>query len=90
MRRYSLAFLVGALVERGEVRAADELLDAAPVPVNLSLLLDSRGRLRAAQGRFAEAVEDFLASGKRLAARGIRHPGIPRVAVQRRSRPAPY
>jgi DNA-binding CsgD family transcriptional regulator len=76
MRRYSLAFLVGALVERGEVRAAGELLDAAPVPMNLSLLLDSRGRLRCAQGRFAEAVEDFLASGRRLMARGTHHPGL--------------
>ncbi|HTF50419.1 MAG TPA: AAA family ATPase [Pseudonocardia sp.] len=76
MRRYSLAFLIGALVERGEVRAAAERLDAAVVPMNLSLLLDSRGRLRTAQGRFADAVEDFLASGKRLAARGTRHPGM--------------
>jgi tetratricopeptide (TPR) repeat protein len=76
MRRYSLAFLVGALVELGEVRAAGELLDPAPVPMNLSLLLDSRGRLRCAQGRFAEAVEDFLASGRRLMARGTHHPGL--------------
>jgi DNA-binding CsgD family transcriptional regulator len=75
-RRYSLAFLVGALVERGEVDAAAERLDAADVPVNLTLLLDSRGRLRAAQGRFAEALGDFLESGSRLAARGTRHPGM--------------
>ncbi|HZD67402.1 MAG TPA: hypothetical protein VFA45_00330 [Actinomycetes bacterium] len=39
-------------------------------------MLDSRGRLRCAQGRFAEAVEDFLACGKRLTARGTRHPGM--------------
>jgi DNA-binding CsgD family transcriptional regulator len=38
--------------------------------------LDSRGRLRCAQGRFAEAVEDFMACGKRLTARGTRHPGM--------------
>jgi DNA-binding CsgD family transcriptional regulator len=44
--------------------------------VNLSLLLDSRGRLRFAQGRFAEAAEDFLACGERLTARGTRHPGM--------------
>ncbi len=75
-RRYSLAFLVGALVERGQVGPAAELLDAATEPVNLTLLLDSRGRLRVAQGRFAEAVDDFLDSGSRLAARGTRHPGI--------------
>jgi DNA-binding CsgD family transcriptional regulator len=75
-RRYSLAFLVGALVERGEVQEAADLLDGSTVPVNLSLLLDSRGRLRCAQGRFAEAVEDFLACGKRLTDRGTRHPGM--------------
>lgn len=75
-RRYSLAFLVGALVERGEVEAAARRLDDSGVTVNLTLLLDSRGRLRGAQGRFAEAVEDFLTCGKRLAARGICHPGI--------------
>jgi DNA-binding CsgD family transcriptional regulator len=76
LRRYSLAFLVGALVERGEAQAAADLLDQSTVPVNLSLLLDSRGRLRCAQGRFAEAAEDFLACGKRLIARGTRHPGM--------------
>jgi DNA-binding NarL/FixJ family response regulator len=32
--------------------------------------------LRCAQGRFAEAVEDFLASGRRLMARGTHHPGL--------------
>lgn len=87
-RRYSLAFLVGALVERGEVQAAADLLDESTVPVNLSLLLDSRGRLRCAQGRFAEAVEDFLASGRRLMARGTHHPGFLAWAVQRRPRSA--
>lgn len=76
LRRYSLAFLVGALVERGELQAAADLLGQSTAPVNLSLLLDSRGRLRCAQGRFAEAVEDFLACGKRLTARGTRHPGM--------------
>jgi DNA-binding CsgD family transcriptional regulator/predicted negative regulator of RcsB-dependent stress response len=75
-RRYSLAFLVGALVERGEVQTAADLLDQSTAPVNLSLLLDSRGRLRFAQGRFAEAAEDFLACGERLTARGTRHPGM--------------
>jgi DNA-binding CsgD family transcriptional regulator len=76
MRRYSLTFLIGALVERGEVEVADELLAEAAVPMNLSLLLHTRGRLRAAQGRFAEAVEDFLACGRRLVARGTQHPGL--------------
>jgi hypothetical protein len=75
-RRYTLAFMLGALVERGEVRAAASLLDQPGAAVNLSLLLDSRGRLRCAQGRFAEAVEDFLACGKQLIACGTSHPGM--------------
>lgn len=75
-RRYSLAFLVGALVERGQVDAAAACLDDASVRVDLTLLLDSRARLRAAQGRFDEAVADFLECGRRLAARGIRHAGM--------------
>jgi DNA-binding CsgD family transcriptional regulator len=75
-RRYSLAFLVGALVERGEVATAAERLDTAGVSMNLSLLLDSRARLRCGQGRFEDAVEDFLEAGRRLTARGTRHPGI--------------
>lgn len=76
LRRYSLAFLVGALVERGEVAAAAERLDGCSVPVNLSLLLDSRGRLRCAQGRFNDAIKDFLECGRRLEERGTHHPGM--------------
>ena len=75
-RCYSLAFLVGVLVERGEVAPAADLLDAAAVPVRLPLLLESRGRLRFVQGRFPEAVADFLATGERLTARGTHHAGI--------------
>jgi DNA-binding CsgD family transcriptional regulator len=75
-RRYGLAFLVGALVERGETATAAERLDTAAVPMNLSLLLDSRARLRCAQGRFDDAVADFLEAGRRLTVRGTHHPGI--------------
>ena len=75
-RRYSLAFLAGALIERGEVAEAAELLDGAEVQVNLAVLLDSRARLRVAQGRFAEAAQDFLDCGARLAGRGAHHPGV--------------
>ena len=74
-RRYSLAFLVGALVERGEVATAARKLDPA-VRVNLTLLLDSRARLRHEQGCFAEAAADFVECGRRLAARGTRHAGM--------------
>ena len=75
-RRYSLAFLVGALVERGETTAAARKLDASRVRVNLTLLLDSRARLRHEQGCYAEAVADFVECGRRLAARGTRHAGM--------------
>ncbi|HEX3262009.1 MAG TPA: AAA family ATPase [Pseudonocardia sp.] len=74
-RRYSLAFLVGALVERGEVAEAVRKFDPA-VKVNLTLLLDSRARLRHEQGCFAEAAADFVECGRRLAARGTRHAGM--------------
>ena len=74
-RRYSLAFLVGALVERGEVATAARKLDPA-VRVNLTLLLDSRARLRHEQGCFAEAAADFVECGRRLVARGTRHAGM--------------
>jgi DNA-binding CsgD family transcriptional regulator len=76
LRRYSLAFLIGALVERGETQTAAERLDDSTVPMNLALLLDSRARLRCAQGRFTDAVEDFLECGRRLATRGTHHPGM--------------
>jgi tetratricopeptide (TPR) repeat protein len=76
MRRHTLAILVGALVERGEARAAAERIDTAHVAMNLPLLLDSRGRLRSAQGRYADAVEDFRECGRKLAARGTHHPGV--------------
>jgi DNA-binding CsgD family transcriptional regulator len=75
-RCYSLAFLIGALVERGEIGPAAELLGAAAVPLQQPLLLDSRGRLHLAQGRYADAAADFLACGQRLAARGTHHTGI--------------
>jgi DNA-binding CsgD family transcriptional regulator len=45
------------------------------VPVNLSVLLEARGHLRAAQGRADEALADFLAAGAR-AGRLLDHPGL--------------
>lgn len=68
---YSLAFLTDALVERGELDRAAALWrehhvegDLPPVlPSNY--LLFSRGCLRLAQGRAAEAAADLLDSGER-------------------------
>lgn len=74
-RRYPRGVLAATLVERGQVSHAAKLLGDT-VPVDMSLMLDARGRLRHAQGRFAEAAEDFLAAGRRLVARGTHYAGM--------------
>lgn len=68
---YGTAFLSDALVERGELEVAAALwreraLDG-PLPLVLpsSYLLFSRGVLRLAQGRAAEALSDLRTSGER-------------------------
>ncbi|MHC1561161.1 helix-turn-helix transcriptional regulator [Actinomycetospora sp. C-140] len=75
-RRYTLSWLVGVLVERGAVDEAAATLDAAQGHTGFAYLLAARGRLRLAQGRAAEARDDFTACGERLRLRGIRHPGL--------------
>ncbi len=75
-RRYTLAFLVNALIERGELATAAQYLELSGIDKNLVYLLEARGRLHCAQGRIQEGLEDFLACGRRLDARGIRHPGV--------------
>jgi DNA-binding CsgD family transcriptional regulator len=80
-RPYALSFLLDPLVERGELEEADELLDSAgpsgdwPELWQFGLLVGSRGRLRLAQGRPREAVEDLLECGRRLAPWAPRNPG---------------
>ena len=67
----ALAVLVEALVERGEVEAADRVLaesglgdEIAPgLPSNP--LLEARGILRLAQGRTREGVDDLIEFGRR-------------------------
>ena len=75
-RRYSQAALVQVLVDRGDLVAADESLERSGVSMTLVYLLHARGRLRLAQGRPADALDDLRACGERLARRGIRHPGL--------------
>jgi DNA-binding CsgD family transcriptional regulator len=78
----SVAFLVEALIERGDLMAArgelaerglDGELDrgwaAAP-------LLLARGRLHAAAGDHAAAIEDLSATGSRAEAWGVRNPAM--------------
>jgi DNA-binding NarL/FixJ family response regulator len=74
-RRWTVAWLVRCLVERGELADADEVLHSSGVPANLSVLLEARGHLRAAQGRAEEALADFRAAGAR-AERQLDHPGL--------------
>jgi tetratricopeptide (TPR) repeat protein/DNA-binding CsgD family transcriptional regulator len=75
-RRYTQAWLVLTLVERGRLAEADESLERSEVMPTLAYLLDAHGRLRLAQGRAAEALDDFRACGRRLDQRGIGHPGL--------------
>jgi DNA-binding CsgD family transcriptional regulator len=63
--------LVNALVEQGELDAAEEVLapfdregESGSLPA--AVLRFARGRLRVGQGRIAEGLEDFLAVGARL------------------------
>jgi DNA-binding CsgD family transcriptional regulator/tetratricopeptide (TPR) repeat protein len=72
--------LVKTLVERGELDAAEEEL--APLDANAKSgsviaaeVRFARGRLRIAQGRFAEGLEDFLAVGTLLTRATITCPG---------------
>jgi DNA-binding CsgD family transcriptional regulator len=67
----ALAYLTDALVEQGQLSAAEKILSEArmlgEVPENMMFqpLLYSRGELRIAQGRLREGVEDMLEGGRR-------------------------
>jgi DNA-binding CsgD family transcriptional regulator len=72
--------LVKTLVERGELDAAEEALapldsDAESGSVIAAEVRFARGRLRIAQGRIAEGLEDFLAVGTLLTRATIICPG---------------
>ncbi len=79
---WALAILLDSMRERGEVEAAQELLAAAeaegdlPGHVTFVFLLESRGRLRCAQGRLREGVEDLLESGRRWEPFGLVNPNV--------------
>jgi DNA-binding CsgD family transcriptional regulator/tetratricopeptide (TPR) repeat protein len=80
-RPYALSFFIDALVERDALEEADELLGMVgpsaqwPQLWQFGLLIGSRGRLRLAEGRAAEAAEDLLACGERLSPWRPRNPG---------------
>jgi DNA-binding CsgD family transcriptional regulator len=71
-----VAHLVDVLIERDELELAEAELARIPSPLDshsITVLnyLMARGRLRAAQGRPAEALQDFLLVGKRCEPLGI-------------------
>jgi DNA-binding CsgD family transcriptional regulator len=80
---FAVRYLVESLVEQGELTGADALLAeygfdgplADLVPLNR--LLYSRGVLRLAQGRAADALDDMLTMGRRDAHAGVDNPALP-------------
>jgi DNA-binding CsgD family transcriptional regulator len=79
----ALAFLVEVLIERGELADASSLVDehaaalgAFSDTVLFAFFLHARGRLRQAQGRFHETIEDLHCCGRMLDAWGVRNPTI--------------
>jgi DNA-binding CsgD family transcriptional regulator len=79
---WALAVLIDAMRERGEVDAAQELLRDAdaegelPGHVTFQFLRESRGRLRCAQGRLRDGVEDLLSAGRLWEPLGLRNPNV--------------
>jgi DNA-binding CsgD family transcriptional regulator len=79
----ALAYLLDALVERGELEEAERVLtDANPAArrqgagLLSTVLLFSRGYLRVAQGRSREAADDLLACGALQERWGVRNPAV--------------
>jgi DNA-binding NarL/FixJ family response regulator len=74
------AFLVYALVERGELEEAEETLAALgediPDVVMFDPVLDARGRVRIAAGRLEDGVTDMLACGERQERWGAHNPSV--------------
>jgi DNA-binding CsgD family transcriptional regulator len=72
-----------ALVERGELDEAERALAESgcgpylPELVHFNPAFYTRGLLRMAQGRFADALADFVELGRRDEALSVRNPSIP-------------
>ncbi|HEY3726316.1 MAG TPA: AAA family ATPase [Solirubrobacteraceae bacterium] len=79
---WALSTLLDSMRERGEIEAAQALLQAAdaegelPGHVTFVFLLESRGRLRCAQGRLREGADDLLESGRRWEPFGLLNPNV--------------
>jgi DNA-binding CsgD family transcriptional regulator len=78
---FAVSGLIDALIERGELDEAERLLVesgiAGPLPelLHLTFVLDSRARLRLAQGRAREALDDLRECARLLEGWKIRSPG---------------
>ncbi|MGH2990963.1 MAG: helix-turn-helix transcriptional regulator [Solirubrobacterales bacterium] len=77
---YSLSSVINSLVEAGDPDRAEAALASAGLPedppprIGFALLLESRGRLRSAQGRLSDAAEDLLEAGRRWQELRVRSP----------------
>jgi DNA-binding CsgD family transcriptional regulator len=86
-RAFVLAVLIEALIEEGEVEAAEQALrssgfaDDIPPGLPVNDLLEARGLLRVAQGRPSEGLDDLIEFGRRDALWG----GANRLASRWRS-----
>ncbi len=77
LRGYPHAKLSDAVMERGDLAAASELLVGDTDAEQIPFFLDSRGRLKCLRGDFAAGLDDFLRCGEALEERGGRDsPGI--------------
>jgi len=75
---YAVSFLADAQMGRGDLDAAGETLlrlETAPAPSREHwVFYDSRGRLRFIQGRYREALADFMRAGEIFSSLGGRNP----------------
>jgi DNA-binding CsgD family transcriptional regulator len=79
-RASALALLIEALIEEGEVEAAEQALrssgfaDEIPPGLPFNDLLEARGRLRVIRGRPSEGLDDLIEFGRRDALWGGANP----------------
>ena len=76
-RLHALSELIQVLVERDVLEEAGKLVSHFPDPrssrsIDVPRVLIARGRLRAAEGRLEEAVDDFVECGRRCTRLGLR------------------
>jgi ATP/maltotriose-dependent transcriptional regulator MalT len=82
LRAFAEAGLASALIERGELEAAELALQKIPAVADaegqqfLVWAQHARAQLRIAQGRPHEALEDLLACGRTQLAAGLRSPSV--------------